>query len=215
MTETDLTKVEELGLAIHSETEFDALTKDFQTFLPRVQLASSSSDMVKQGQVGVGEFVLIQNKNIIKLGKEVNMLVLSWQPKAIRFNSSNIVESSTNPADDVFKTIQKDFLSTNSGCAWGPEFLVYLPDQKEFATYLLGNKSSHREAKTMHKLLKSTALVRSHFVKGKNSFFAPVITQSSAVFEPPTSEEIKDAITKFTTAFTEEGEKVDEAANKG
>lgn len=115
-----------------SEEDAAAIVKSGD-WLPRVQVMGSTSTLVQEGKLPVGIFALVHSKgNFVDLGKQINFLGIAFRAKAMRFTAKPISIFDRN--DEEFKQIQIDSQKQNSGCGWGPEFLLWLPAQATFAT---------------------------------------------------------------------------------
>lgn len=117
-------------------------------FLPRLQVCGSQSDCVKEGKINMGVYALVFDKERINdIGKEIDFVVLAFRPKALRIpkDGSNPL-SYFNRESPEFKKVQAESGIQNSGCMFGLEFLVYIPNEDEFATLFLGSQSARRES---------------------------------------------------------------------
>ena len=113
-------------------------------WLPYVQLMSGNSIQVKKGEFPMGHFALCKNRQLLDLGASFVCYLLAWRPKAMQFSPK--VLSFFDTESKEFKDIQERSKGKNAGCGYGPEFLVWLPEYKELATYLLGNKTGRNES---------------------------------------------------------------------
>lgn len=113
-------------------------------FLPYIALGQGQSELVQKGELQLGHFALIQGKNVIPLGSEFCAIVLDVRPCAIQFTPEMIVSYDTN--SDLFRSIKERSSLPDSGCGYGPQFLVYLPDYNRFATYGFLSASARNEA---------------------------------------------------------------------
>ena len=81
---------------------------------------------------------------------------------------------------------------------FGPEFLVYLPAAKEFATLFCGSKSSRREAPALNALLTKPATLKSRLAETKkHKWQTMAITNCSTPFDLPDLEKLKAVVEKF------------------
>ena len=126
------------------------------TFLPYIQLMSSNSREVKKGECQQGRFYLRKSKDAIDLGPEVVMFLIQCRPKAMEFQPK--VKSFYDPTSPEFKTVMEKAELPNSHRTFGPEFLVWLPDHKEFASYYLGNKTGRNEAPKLMGVMETTRI---------------------------------------------------------
>src|SRR5262245_5693505 len=107
-------------------------------WLPWLALFGGNSKAVKQGLVPIAHYALaLGGDSYIDLGSEVDVLPLSWRPKATSFEGETPV-SFFNPKSEEFLAVQKKSESPNSNCVFGPEFLLWVPSVRRFATFLMG-----------------------------------------------------------------------------
>lgn len=129
--------------AFATKDALDTVTKAGD-YLPRIQVMGGNSDLVKRGNFPLGQFALFQGKNPTSLTKEFTAVLISMRPKAMQFSPiKSVYDSSTQD----FKDIQaKADEGGQSGCGYGPEYLLWLPDYQLFATLFLSNKSGRAES---------------------------------------------------------------------
>lgn len=139
----------QVGLQKYDADDVNALLKS--SFLPRLQVCGSSTDVVKEAKVTMGAYGLVYDKTrCVDLSKEIDILVLAFRPKALR-----IPKDGTNPLSyfnrlsPEFKRVQDESKIKDSGCMFGLEFLVYVPKTEEFATFYLGSFSARKEAPSL------------------------------------------------------------------
>lgn len=112
-------------------------------YLPYIQVMGSQSELVKEGKAQMGHLVLRKGKSVVDLGTSAVTLLLAWRSKAMQYQPTMLtVYDSDSP---MFKELAAKAEIQNSGCQNGPEFLVWLPDHKELATFYFGNKSGRME----------------------------------------------------------------------
>lgn len=169
-------------------------------FLPRMQLFSTSSDVVKQGDFPMNHYGLVVSKeDIIDLGREVDVAFLGYRPRAIDASDKNNIRASSIIKGDLFKEIQvKQATIKNSGCMWGPEFLLWIPSQEKFATILFGNPTARNEAPKAGALMNRPATFKSRLIdNGTNKWQAIVVIPCSTPFQVPLKEEINRVTEEF------------------
>lgn len=208
----ELIKQGELPVSKYDDSAFDAVAKAGD-WLPRIQLIGSNSDMAKEGKIQQGAYALITSKESFDdLTKEFHCLPLAWRPKAMMITGDGIV-SVYNPADKTFADIQAKSDEKDSGCMFGPEYLVWVQSVKKFATFYFNSKTMRREAPNLKKLLGGAATVKSRLIKTqKFSWFGPVIVPCSTPFDVPSMDEIKAQVEKFNNPPESE---VETAADDG
>lgn len=122
------------------------------TWLPRMQLFSSNSNICKSGAFQINHYGLVVNKDSVQdLGAEVVGLALSWRPKALQIVGDQVTIK-YNPNSPEFQDIATKSETPNSFCMYGPEFLFWLSSQNKLATFFLCNKSARREAPSLRDL---------------------------------------------------------------
>lgn len=196
--ENDLIEAPETGLATFDEKAFAAVSK-VGDFLPRIQLYGGNSKACKTGHVPIGNYGIPRSeKDILDLGKEVDVIVISGRAKAMRITADDTVITKFDHTDVEFQKIAAESDIQDSGCMFGPEFLLYVPKVKQFVTFFMSSKSARRVSGGLFQRLKKAATLKSEFVeKGKFAWHAPVITPCSTPLDVPDSEEILAVATKF------------------
>jgi len=122
-------------------------------FLPRVQFMSAKADICSSGAFPINHFALVRGTTNIDLGEQLDVFVLSYRFKAFDISGDDMIIS-YDPASETFKDINKRSFAQNSGCMFGPEFLMYVPSQKTFVTFFMGSKSARIESQSIMALLK-------------------------------------------------------------
>lgn len=208
--------LQEMGLAPSKYSDDKAFSEmSSGGFLPRLMLFQASSELVKQGKASMACYGIVRGKDQVDdLSKETDLLVLAWRPKALEISAEEII-SVYNPNSADFKRIATQSEVKDSGCMFGPEFLVWIPSLKLFASFFMSSKTSRREAPALKGLIGKKAKLRSTFIKGtKYSWFGPVVTMCSSDFEFPTIEEIRDTVTKFNNPPENESEAAPDTASR-
>ena len=142
-------------------------------WLPYIALHGSNSKFVKTEQIGMGHFgVHPSSGSLIDLGKNFVGLFLAWRSKAMQYAPS--VLSFYDHTTKEFKEVElKAKTVKQSQCGVGPEYLVWLPEQKIFATYFLGNATGRNESANINGPMKDGPFV---------------CQQKSKLIDPPKSE---------------------------
>lgn len=194
----------------YSTEDFESATKSGD-YLPRLQLMTASTDKVKDGEFPANHYALIKNQNYIDIGTEVDCLNLAFRPKALEMGDEVVITvfDVTNPE---FKRIQEKAGEPGlSGAMSGPEYLVYLPVQQEFATLFLGSKSSRREAPNIQSRIGNAMTLKSKKVTTKKyTWFTVLATSCSTPFNLPDQTEMEEQVIKFNNPPIQEIETVDE-----
>lgn len=147
------------------------------TFLARLQLFQASSGPCKKGKIPIGTYAVVRGKDTIVhlLGDDVSAYCASWRPKAIRILVGGKLEIQYNPNNQKFKKIEIDSAVKDSGCMWGPEYLLYIPAVNEFVTCHFNNPTMRQAASGMLPNVGKAITLRVEYIdKGKHSWHGPV-----------------------------------------
>jgi hypothetical protein len=189
------------------------------SFLPYLMLCGATTNLAKEGKIGIAHYALVHSKDKFDdLTKELVALVLSWRPKALDVSNRESIVSVYDISAPEFKRIHAKAESgeSDTGCMYGPEFLVWLPSLKMFGTFFMSSKSARREAPTMKALIGKAAKIRSQLVATpKHKWHAPVINLYTGAIEAfPAEAEVVDQVNRFnnppastTEAAPEEGDR--------
>ena len=183
----------------------DAITS--AAFLPRLQLMIATSEPCKNGDFPINHYALVRSKNSMEdLGDSVDLFVVTWRPKALKIDETVFAVYDPKLGDDGkptgdFARIMIDSEKRDSGCMYGPEYLVWIPQIKEFATFFMGSKSSRRESPLMSARCGKMATLKSKLIPGKKyKWFAPSVFACSTPPDEanmPSAVDIKTEVDKF------------------
>ena len=174
---------------------FEALS-DISGFPPRLQLFTSASDVVKEEKVPMNHWAIVDGDNYIDLGTEVSVAILAVRAKAL--DTGNDIQCSHDAGSELFKDIVARSSVKNSGCMYGPEFLIYCPDTDGFVTLFMGSPTARREAKKMKPLLRKPAILKSKLNdNGKFKWQGPLVLPSENTVDLPDMERVNAEIEKF------------------
>lgn len=183
------------SLAKQNDDLFKEVTKSAD-FIPRLQLMTANSKQCKAGEFPVNHYAFIRDQNLQDLGETVDVLAITWRAKALEIGEQVI--SIFDMQNDEFKRIQEKSAEQDSGCMYGPEFLVYIPQIKEFATFFCGSKSARRESGSVKALMTKPATLKSKKIEGKRyTWFTSTAVPCSTPFEPPIIDDLKKVVDKF------------------
>jgi len=190
----------EFGVAKYADPQaFTEVTS--ASFLPRLQLMGGNSELVKEGKIGIGRWALLRNKDqFVDLGPQVDALILSWRPKAMELKDNNsVVLSFFNPKDEAFRKVMEKSEVPNSGCMYGPEYLVWLPaPHNVYLSFFMASKTARREAPMVQALMHKFATLKIRLIKtAKFSWHGPVVTGCTTTYEVPVKEELLEQVNKF------------------
>ena len=191
------------------DDDFDDMITS-STFLPRIQLFGANSEAVKEEKIGQGRFGLVRSKDDIEdLSKVIACLPLAWRLKAMQIADGEVVSIYDHNKDE-FKRIQSESEEQDSGCMYGVEFLLWLPETSEYATYFLSSKSSRREAKPLRGLIGKGASIECNLVKTKKySWHAPkVVSNSTPIGNLPETDQMKVELQRFNNPSASDAEGV-------
>ena len=212
-----------------SDEAFDELSKGGD-FLGRIQLFSNNKE-VKAGLIMAGHWGIPESaEEVTDLGISVDVLPLARRPKAMDFNDKDAIISNYDMTSAEFQRIADASMGTNSGCAYGPSFLVIERSTGRFLEFFCGSKSTRTEAKKIYPYLPLTekdiatrklkadphgplpfTMKIKLVTKGKNSWHVPVVTKCSTPFQNlPPIEKIFTEIDHFVNPKDDNVEKVDE-----
>jgi len=175
---------------------FLELTKT--SFVPRLQLCGGNSEAVKAGLVPIQSYALAYTKTDLRdLGKSVDCVPLSARLCAVRIAGDEVFSYYDHNSDE-FRKVITDSEQPNSGCMYGPQYLLWIPSVSEFATFLFGNKSTRKEARNLQPLLGRAATLKSKYVKtAKHSWHVPIVLPCSARLSVPSQDKIDKATAMF------------------
>jgi hypothetical protein len=214
----DLMLPDTLPAPKHAVSEIKKFTSSGD-YLGRVQLITSNSELGKSGVVGVNNYAYILDNDHVELGKTVDVAVLAWRPMALDVSNPDEVITSYDPQPDAngqstgeFARIEAQAEVQDSGCMFGPQFLLYVPQIKKFATLFMGTKSSRRVAPELANYVRKAATLDSQQIKTKKySWFTNKILPCSASIDLPMDEAVKQ-INLFDNPPAENLERVEPTA---
>lgn len=187
-------------------------------FLPRIQLVTKGK-YVDTGKIAPGRWGVPQpgGEDIVDLGATIDVVPFAARPKALDVSDKNAIISNYDLNSPEFQRIKN--APKNTGCMWGPSFLVLERNTGRLYELFFGNASGRSEAGKLRPFLPnpnpSPATLSIRYKKTPDyGWHVPVVTKCSEPFSNgPSGPEILAAISKF---MTEEGglEKVEEEAPK-
>jgi hypothetical protein len=193
----ELEKAVNNSLSIRDDKAFAALTKSSEYF-PRLQLCTSSSNLCKEGKVGINEYAyIVSDDDFTVLGKELEIIPIAWRPKALDMSGAKPV-SVYDEKSEAFNAIATKSDTKDSKCTFGPEFLVWIPKNKKFACLHMGSKTNRPESKNIRPHMMKGVTLKSYTIKtekytwqGINAF--PCTTP----LEGPDPKEALEVLNKF------------------
>lgn len=187
----------------YDDSQFETVAKSAD-YLCRLQLCGSASKLFKKNKIAKGNYAYIITSDDFKdLGSSVDVLPISWRPKALDM-SGDTPMSFYDVNSTGFKEICAKSMQANSNCTYGPEYLVWVPAIKKFATLHYGSKTSRKDAKDMHQLLQKGATLTHRIVENDKGIWESIVTSPcSTPFEMPPLDATRDAVEKFMTEATQ------------
>lgn len=186
-------------------------------YASRIQLFSKGkTDDAGKTVVEAGNFAVVDGDSYKILGKEIDVVPLAVLDKALDCSGDEVTVAFGRD-NEVYQRIAEDSKVQDSGCMYGPVFLVFERTTSNFYEIFLNNASGRREAPKLYPYLPIGASaakamgckpqsprpcqITSKFVnpaKSRYSWFAPQVGDSSAIFEnPPSQEAAVAAVTNF------------------
>jgi len=214
--------------SVGSTDDFNDLAKG-SNFLGRLTLFGGSSKACKKNLIPIGHFgIPVSADEVIDLGDSVDILPLARRPKAIDMSDKPVI-SVYDANDPEFKRIRALAGTKDSGCQFGPSFLVVERKTGRLLEYFLGAATHRPEAQKIYPALQLTEddikalaaqdqdvtdlkphgpqplTLKSKLVETeKNSWHVPVVLPCSTPFARlPKDEVLLEEATKFLTAKTE------------
>ncbi len=199
--ESALAKLQEIaaGQIQQSDDVFDTISKSGD-YLCRLQLCGSNSKLFKRGKIGKGHYgYIVTEDTFTDLGLSVDILPICWRPKALDMSGETPVQIFDINSPE-FKDISARSMLANSECTFGPEFLVWVPSIKKFASLHFGSKTSRKDAPDLRKLLMKGATLTHRIIETERYVWeAMSVGPCSTPFEIPTEEAFKIEVDKFNT----------------
>jgi hypothetical protein len=175
------------------------------SFMPRLQLMTSKSPTVEAGKFPVNHYALISGSKYEDLGEEVIVIPLSYRATAMSTANGDFVvchdpkpDEKNNPTGLFLEIMQKATIP-DSGCFYGPEFLLWLPEQKCFATMLLGSRTARNETGSFVKQLGKVSRLHRKLIDTKKYKYQSLdlLASSAEVTNKPADDELATVVEKF------------------
>jgi len=180
-----------------TKCDFDDMVSGAETYLPRLQLFSSKSDACTEGKIGIGHYGLVKDNDIIDLGTELDAVIVSCRPKALQIDGDNII-TVYDQESDTYQKIKELSFATDSGCMYGPEFLLWISSQNQFVTYFMSSKTARREARKMWPLIGQAATFKCKLIEtARFKWHGPVVVPCSTPLDVPSVDSIQSVVGNF------------------
>lgn len=187
------------------------------SYFPRVKLCQGGAKEVAKKKVKAGgNYALVITKdNVIDLGDEVEILVCAVRSKALETANDAII-TIYEKDDPEFLRIQGQSSVKDSGCMFGPEYLIYLPREKTFATFFMSSPTARGEAGAVHSRRGKAALLTSQYIeKPKFSWWGPLCGDLTTPIELPPADEIESAKARYKALKSSQIRAIDDATGEG
>lgn len=175
------------------EVDFSEYGSDFD-FLPRIQLVTKGK-YVDLRKIDSGNYGVPQGEDeILNLGDSIDILPLAVRNKALDTNSDPPV-AVYDATDPLYTEIRDRAGEKDSGCMYGPSFLVFERNTAEFYELFLGNKSGRVESKKFEPYLPvsetqaakfgveakgpTPLTLTSKYIQGRYNWHVPVVGRCS------------------------------------
>lgn len=176
-----------------------------KNFLPYIQLFTSRNDKVTSGEIPMNSWGLVEGENTTVLGTDIDIMPVAWRPMAMDTSDENAVVVFDPQLDDdgkptgIFAQIQdKADEPGMNGAMYGPQYLVWVPEVRKFATWWLNSKTARNLSQTVHTRLKMGATIGSRLIdNGKYKWQAPTIKPCSTPFDMPDQDELQRVYDDF------------------
>jgi len=145
-------------IATRSADQLQAVAKMSQgiDFLRRIQLYSRGKN-VDKGLVRGGHFgTPVASDKINDLGAAVDVLVLEVRAKAIDMSDTSNLIITYDSTSAEFQRIEQSAADKESGCSFGPSYLVYERTTGNFYEFFCGSKSARIESSNINAYLPVT-----------------------------------------------------------
>lgn len=212
--------------------ELDAMS-NASSFLQRLQLYSKGKSgpngtIIEGGHYGIPK----SGEEIEDLGNSIDVLVIDRKAKAIDMSDTdNIIVSNDTKSDEFKRIVDMADNVKDSGCAYGPTYLVYERSTRTFYEFFCGNKSGRYESSKINAYLPVTQAMieagvtketeprfskpmtlKSQYVKkGKWEWFAPKAEDCLTPIDLPPAEQLRSEIERFRKIEAPEVETVDDS----
>lgn len=240
-TLNDLFTGEDAGNLVPAESveqskELDKFSQG-TAFLKRIQLYSKGKSNSDGVLIDMGNFGIPKSaEEIMSLGKEIDVIPFARRAKAVDLSDTDNIIVTYDTASDEFKRIVNLADTTkDSGCVYGPTYLVYERTTGEFYEYFCNNKSSRIASSDINPFLPVSQAqidanlsdeknprgpmplhMKAKYVKkGRYEWFVPEISKAMTPFKKvPNREEIKTALDIFQKSEESKVEVVDDKSDK-
>lgn len=167
-------------------------------YLPRLQLCTSQAELCKSGAVPVNNYVIVVGRNSHKvLGQNVDIVPIMFRSTAMQTGDDLTITHDRE--SDLFGKLVALSGVQDSGAMYGPEFLVWIPSEKIFATLFCGSKTARNMAASIFENLTKMATMGSVKISGKKNVWYGMTCEASNApcLNQPDLEELNKQIASF------------------
>lgn len=177
---------------------FKNIASDF-TFLSRLQLFTSNSEECKKGLIDVATYGLYKGKDtLVKLAKTVLCMPLAHRSKAVDTKAEKPKSYYVQKSPEFQEIMRRSNADSNSGCMYGPEFLIWLPDHG-FVTFLMGSKTARNAAGSVRVCIGKVVVLGATYIQTASySWHGPTCEPSmQGLGEMPPADRLEGVIVDF------------------
>ena len=217
-TDNPLANIDSAEVAVQSDDVFNSISTS-QSYLPRLQLMTANSDKCKSGEFPINHYARVHDSDYRDLTNTVDILVVAWRPLAIETTDDGGVLTyfdpkvvDNKPTGDFARVQAIADKGGMNGCMYGPQYLVWVPSEQEFMTFLMASKTARRASKSVKARMHEAGTLGSQEIKGKEfTWWGPTCQACTTPFEMPSEEEVKKQMQTFLNPPEPEVEKAEEA----
>ena len=139
LANNDLTNLlADCGIEVRNDAELSAVDTGF---IPAMRLIIKSSPLTDAG-FPVNHFGIAYSADDVQdAGSQVEGYLVNYRHKAVSGLQDKNIKTVYDKESPEYKAIADQVGVMNSGCAAGPEVLVYVPERDELVTFHFGSKS--------------------------------------------------------------------------
>ena len=174
-------------------------------FLERMSACNGNSAPVQNGVCQLGDIALGKNQN---LGSEILVAVCAVRSHALYFNDGNMEKESFDRGSEDYAFIKGEADNWKQGYSYGPEFLLWLPSHKTFATAHFTRTARLNGVRLGQKYLKNVATLwveKRKRKKGNINYYIFNCRDADSdleELEPVSVDRLKDAVKMFVAPLS-------------
>lgn len=184
------------GMQKYDDKAFELANKSANTYLDRLQFMTSNSEKCKSGEFPINNFARVASQVYKDLGKEVDAIILAWRPKAVELGDSPV--TSYDPESEVYLDIAERSNDQNSGCMYGTEFLLWLPNENVFVTFYATGKTGRKEASHIRQFVgHGVTFIGKKCENSKYTWYTASVRECNSITNIPTADQYSPIVDKF------------------